>query len=122
MAYPTPRPLSDKYYNVRQADISTAEISYVPIAAASILQDAYVTISAAITVANSVVTLKKGSTTLGTITIVQSGSAIGSTFQVVLSGSEIARTFAAGDTLIIDGDGGSTTTSVGQFVIVMREL
>lgn len=122
MAFNAFRPLADKYINCQLVDVSTASVAYVPVPAQSVLQTVYCAISAAITSADSVVTIKKGSTTLGTITLANSGSAAGSVFTAVMTGTEIARTFAAGDTLILDSDGASSTTSIGTFTAVFREL
>lgn len=122
MAYNQLRPLADKYLTCQLVDVSAASIAYVAIPAQGVLRTVYCCISAAITSADSVVTIKKGSTTLGTITLAYTGSAVGSVFTAVMTGTEAACTFAAGDTLILDSDGASSTTSIGVFTVVMREL
>lgn len=122
MAYPTPRPLADKYLCGQIVDVSTASVAYITVPAQSVLVDGYCALSAGITSADAVITVKKGSTTLGTITLANSGSAAGSSFQLALTGSEADRTFAAGDVLVLDGDGASSTTSIGRCTMVMREL
>lgn len=122
MGYNTPRPLADKYINGQLVDVSTASIAYLPVPAQSILQTVLCTISAAITGSDSTVTIKRGSTTLGTIVLAVSGSAAGSTFTASMTGTEAGRTFSAGDTLILDSDGASSTTSIGTFTAVFREL
>lgn len=126
MAYPTARSLAEKYLPGGQlVDVSTASISYVPIPSTGIIVDALCTISAAITVADSVVTvkvIKDGTTsTVGTITVTQVGSAIGSTFSMVVTGTESVRSVKRGDTLVFDSDGASTTTSIANFLGVIRE-
>lgn len=122
MSYNGTRPLADKYINGQLVDVSTASVAYLPVPAQSILQTVLCCISAAITGTDTVVTIKRGSTTLGTITLVVSGSAVGSVFTAAMTGTEIARTFAASDTLILDSDGASSTTSIGTFTAVFREL
>lgn len=103
-------------------DVSTASISYVAVPYQGVLKTAWACISAAVTGTDCVVTIKKGSTTLGTITIVVSGSAAGSTFEAVMTGTEAARTFAAGDTLIFDSGGESSTTSIANFLGVFKGM
>lgn len=124
--YPEQRGLQDKYIPGGQlVDISTASISYVPVPSQGIIVDALCTISAAITVANAVVTvkvIKSGTTTtIGTITVAYSGSAAGSTFTMSVTGSEADRSVKRGDTIVFDSDGGSTTTSIANFLAVLRE-
>ncbi len=108
-------------------DISTPSISYVAVPFQGRLRAAWACLSAAITIADSVVTIKKkaGSATavtLGTITCAFTGSAIGTVTGAVITGSEIDCTFAAGDTLIFDSDGGSTTTSIANFLAIFKGL
>lgn len=127
MAYPEARPLGDKYIPGGQlVDLSTASISYAPIPSQGVIVDAFATISAAITTADSVVTVKVikdgTTTTIGTITVAYTGSAAGSTFRVVLSGTEAARSVKAGDTIVFDNGGQSDTTSIANFLAVIREL
>ncbi len=121
------RPLFDKYVPGGQlVDVSAPSISYAPIPASGIARMAYATISAAITSADAIVTVKKISgsttTTLGTITIANSGSAAGSTFEVVWSATQENRNVKAGDTIVFDSDGASSTTSIANFVLVIREI
>lgn len=127
MPYPEKRPLADKYLPGGQlVDVSTASISYVPVPAQGVIVGAFSTISAAITGSNCVVTVKVikdgATTTIGTITITQSGSAPGDVDSMVISGSEMDRTVKAGDTLVFDSDGASSTTSIANFLGVIREL
>ncbi len=122
MAVRTIGPVHDTVYNAQNIDVSSANITYIPIAHFGLLVDGWCSISAALTTANGVITVKKGTTTLGTITLVQVGSAIGSSYQMVMTGSEIARTFEPGDVLILDGDGACDTTSIGRFSMVIRGL
>lgn len=127
MAYPEQRPLGDKYIPGGQlVDLSTASISYAPIPSQGIIVDAFATISAAITTADSVITvkvIKDGATsTVGTITAAYTGSAAGSTFRMVISGSEQVRSVKAGDTIVFDNGGQSDTTSIANFLAVIREL
>ncbi len=108
-------------------DVSTASISYTTVGQQGRLVTAWCTISAAVTSADSVVTVKKkvGSATavtLGTITIANAGSAIGQTFQMAVTGSEVDCYFNAGDTLIFDSDGASSTTSIANFLAVFKGM
>lgn len=126
-AYPTQRGLADKYVPGGQlVDVSTASISYAPVPSQGIIVDAFCTISAAITGADAVVTVKVikdgTTTTIGTITVANSGSAAGSTFAMVVSGSEAARSVKRGDTIVFDSDGASSTTSIANFLAVLREV
>ncbi len=120
------RPLFDKYIPGGQlVDVSAPSISYAPIPAAGIVRNAFCTISAAVTSLDSTVTIKKISgsttTTLGTITVANSGSAAGSTFEAVLTASKENLTVKMGDTIVFDSDGASSTTSIANFVLVLRE-
>jgi hypothetical protein len=124
--YPTARGFAEKYIPGGQlVDLSTASISYAPIPSQGIITDAFCTISAAITTADSVVTvkaIKSGATvTIGTITVAYTGSAAGSTFSIVLSGTEAARSVKRGDTIVFDNGGQSDTTSIANFLAVIRE-
>lgn len=120
MALPEVGVLHDRIYNAQLADVSADTSAWVPILRPGRLVGGNVAISAAITSANAVITVKKGSTTLGTITIVQSGSAAGSVFTLSITGSEADCTLATGDVLELDSDGGSSTTSIGYFSLVVR--
>lgn len=125
--YPTQRGLAEKYVNGGQLlDISNASISYAPCPAQGIITDCLCTISAAITGSDTTVTLKKisgGTTsTLGTMTAAVSGSAAGTTFTSNMSGTEILRSVKFGDTLVADSDGVSSTTSIANFLWVLKEL
>lgn len=125
MALSFPSSINTRYVPGGQVvDVSTASISYVPVPCRGVVVGGYATISAAITVANSIVTMKviksAVTTTIGTITITQSGSAAGSTFEASMSGSEVARSVAPGDTITFDSDGGATTTSIANFVAVIK--
>ncbi len=122
MAYPANVTFADKVLNCQLVDVSAASIAYVAPGVPGKLERAYCCISAAITGSNGTVTIKKGSTTIGTISLVVSGSAIGSVFEAVFTGSEADRTFAATDTIILDSDGASSTTSIGVFTLVLRSL
>lgn len=122
MAYPASVTMADRVINCQLVDVSTASIAYVAPGVPGRLQRAYCCISAAITSADSVVTIKKGSTTIGTITLAYTGSAVGSVFEATFTGSEANCTFAANDTIILDCDGASSTTSIGVFTLVMRSL
>lgn len=120
MALPEVGVLHDRIYNAQLADVSADTSAWVPILRPGRLVGGSVAISAAITSANAVITVKKGSATLGTITIVQSGSAAGSVFTLAITGSEADCTLATGDVLELDSDGGSSTTSIGYFSLVVR--
>jgi hypothetical protein len=127
-SYPQKNTLADKYLHGGQVlDISSASVAYTPIPSQGIIVDAFCSISAAITSADSVITVKishAGATavTIGTITVPNSGSAAGDTVAMVITGSETARSCARGDTLIFDSGGASSTTSIGTFMAVLREL
>lgn len=105
-------------------DVSAASISYAPIWCKGRVVRAFATISAAVTGSDTIVTVKKitggTSTTLGTITVAVSGSAAGSTFECSFTGTEIERSVIDGDTLVFDSDGVSSTTSIANFVGVVR--
>lgn len=122
MAYPTNKTMADWMVGGQILDVSTASIAYIAPGASGKLERLYCCLSAAITVANSTLTIKKGSTTIGTVTLAYSGSAVGSIFEAVFTGSEADRTFDVTDAIIVDGDGGSTTTSIGRITAVMRGL
>lgn len=106
-------------------DVSAASISYVPIPSQGVIHGAYCTISAAVTGSDTTVTVKtiKGgvSTTIGTITVAVSGSAAGSTFTMTLTGSETDRSVNSGDSLAFDSDGVSSTTSIANFLAILRQ-
>lgn len=126
MALPVHTLLSDYVVPGGQlVDVSAASISYAPIWCKGVVVDAFATISAAVTGSDTVVTVKVSksgtSTTIGTITVAVTGSAAGSTFQMAMTGSEIARTVSQGDTIIFDSDGVSSTTSIANFVAVVRD-
>ncbi len=106
-------------------DVSTASISYAAVPFQGRLVAAWATIAAAVTGLDCTVTVKKitpapATTTLGTITLAVTGSAIGQTAQATLTGSEIDCTFNAGDALVFDSDGNSSTTSIANFLGVFR--
>lgn len=106
-------------------DVSAASVSYVPIPFAGVIVDAWAAIAAATTSADSIVTVKvskAGATaiTIGTITIVQSTSAIGKTYQMAITGTESARSVMPGDAIFFDSDGAGSTTSIANFVAVLR--
>jgi hypothetical protein len=123
--YPAGRSLQDVIVPGGQlVDLSTASISYAPIPVDGVVVDALSTIAAAITGADCTVTvkaIKSGTTvTLGTITVTQSGSAAGDTDTMTITGSEADRTVKRGDTIVFDSDGASSTTSIANFVAVIR--
>lgn len=123
--YGKQRPLFDWLIPGGQlVDVSTASVSYAPVPVQGVLVDAYCTISAAITGADSTVTVKKiasgVTSTLGTITVTQAASAAGSTFTMTITGTEENCTFNAGDTLVFDSDGASSTSSIANFLGVLR--
>lgn len=125
MAYPTNAPLQDVVIPGGQlVDVSTASISYTPIPCSGVIVDAFSCIAAAITGSNCIITVKviKGGTTytVGTITITQSGSAAGDVDTMVISGTEQVRSVNAGDTLVFDSGGQSSTTSIANFSAVLR--
>lgn len=125
MALPRNTPMHDRpVFGGQLVDVSTASISFAPIWCKGRVVRAFATISAAVTGSDSVVTVKKISgtttTTLGTITIAVSGSAAGSTFEASFTASEVDRTVSDGDTLVFDSDGASSTTSIANFVGVVK--
>lgn len=125
MAYPVNAPLQDVVIPGGQlVDVSAASISYTPIPVAGVIVDAFSCIAGAITGSNCTVTvkvIKSGVTsTVGTITIAQSGSASGDVDTMVISGSEQVRSVNAGDTLVFDSGGQSSTTAIANFSAVLR--
>lgn len=122
MAYPASTTTADWAVTAQLVDVSSASVAYVAPGSPGRLIRVYCCISAAITGSDSTVTIKKGSTTIGTITLAVSGSAVGSVFTATMTGAEKDCTFAAGDTIILDSDGASSTTSIGVFTCVMRAL
>lgn len=125
MTLPVNSPVTDRVMPGGQlVDISTASISYAPVALKGVIIAALCSISAAITGSDSVITVKviRGgvTTTIGTITAAVDGSAAGSVFQMVLTGTEGERSVNVGDTLVFDNGGQSDTTSIANFVAVVR--
>ena len=119
--------LSDRIYNAQMIDVSTASVTYIPIARKGRLIDGWCSISAALTTGDGTITVKKypagvsgSAVTCGTITLVQSGSAAGNSFRMSVTGSEVDCTFASGDVLALDGDGACDTTSIGRFSMIVR--
>lgn len=101
----------NKYFTtVRFADISTAEILYVPVSQGSKLLKATLVLSTAITLANSTVTFKTlAGVSLGTgITVNFSGSAAGDVYTFTPSSND---TFATNAVLRVETDGASTTVA-----------
>jgi len=103
------------------ADVSTASQIYIPIPddAAGEVFEIRTALNTAITSADATITPKIGGTAMtnGAITITQSGSAAG---DVDTSRPTGARTVAAGDTIEIETDGGSSTTSILSFSISIK--
>lgn len=125
-AYSAKRPMFDKYIPGGQlVDVSAASISYAPVPAQGTIHAAYCCVSAAVTGSDTTVTVKtlKGgtSTTIGTITVAVTGSAAGLTYTATMTGSEKDRSVNAGDSIIFDSDGVSSTTSIANFLAVLRE-
>lgn len=125
MALPRNTPMNDRpVFGGQLVDVSAASISYAPIWCKGRVVRAFCTISAAVTGSDTTVTVKKisggTSTTLGTITVAVSGSAAGSTFEASFTASEGDRTVDIGDTLVFDSDGASSTTSIANFVGVVK--
>lgn len=127
MALTEHSPISDRAFPGGQlVDISTASISYAPIPFSGVIVAAFSSISAAITTANGVVTVKlirsgAAANTIGTITVIQSGSAAGQVNEMVISGTEAERTVNRGDTIVFDSSGACDTTSIANFVAVVRD-
>jgi hypothetical protein len=125
--YPVNRPWTDKYVPGGQlVDVSAPSISYAAIPAYGKIKTAYACISAAVTGTDSVVTVKKKTgnvtaTTIGTITITQSGSYVGQVFELVITAAQGDLYVGAGDTIIFDSDGASSTTSIANFTLVLAE-
>lgn len=106
-------------------DVSTASISYNAVPFQGRLIDAWACTAVAVTGSDTTVTIKKQvgtatATTLGTIAVTVAAAAVGARYQASLTGSEIDCTFAAGDCLIFDSDGASSTTSIANFIGVFR--
>ncbi len=99
-------------------DVSSPSISYVAVPFQGVMIDAWSCASAAVTGSTTTITIRKKSGSnvavdLGTITI---ASTSGRNKQATFTASESDRTFTAGDTLILDSDGNSSTTSIVNFV------
>jgi hypothetical protein len=103
------------------ADVSTASQVYIPIPddAAGEVFEIRTALNNAITSDDAVITPKIGGTAMtnGAITITQSGSAAG---DVDVSRPTGARTVAAGDSIEIETDGGSSTTAILSFSISIK--
>ena len=127
MALPVNGTFMDVVYSAQIVDVSTASIAQIPVMKAGKFMDAKISLSAAITGSDSVVTVKKypagvvaDAVTIGTITLANSTSAAGKNYSTSISGTEAARTLAGGDTLAFDGDGASSTTSIGRISAIVR--
>lgn len=122
MGYPANKTMADWTLNAQIIDVSTASIAYIAPGASGRLERLYCCLSAAITGANSTLTIKKGSTTIGTLVLAYATSAVGSIYEATFTGSEADRNFDVTDAIIVDGDGASSTTSIGRLTAVMRGL
>lgn len=129
--YRTHVPMDSNVYQVRIDNISSSPATvYIPITMVGKVLDVRACIANAITSANATITVAKiaGGTatpvTLGTITITQSGSAGGNTFDwtIATTGTEDARTVNAGDSISVATDGGSSTSCVAWFTIVVDDF
>jgi len=100
------------------ADISTADVIYLPVPMDCVAVEATFTIQAIITGADAIVTfMNNAGATMATQTVTYSSSGAGDTYQTSLSANNV---FTAGQKMSISTDGGSTSTSKVFFVIRFR--
>lgn len=97
------------------ADVSTAEIVYIPVSAALAgeVKQLKTVLAGAITTADATVTMKKNGTSIGTITVAYSGSAAGDIDTLNLSGVYVKE----GDYLTVETNGNSDTARKLGFTI-----
>lgn len=102
------------------ADVSTAEVVYLPAPVAGTITSLRTVLEGAITVADAIITPKINgvAVTGGAITIANSGSAAGDTDSATPTA---ANTIAAGDYITVETDGGSTGAQRVWFVIEITE-
>lgn len=100
------------------ADVSTAEIVWIPVTAAMAgeVKQVRTVLAGAITVADSIVTVKKNGTSIGTITVAYTSSAAGDQDVLNLNGVFVKE----GDRLTVETDGGSTTVAKLGFAIDIK--
>lgn len=112
------RTLNDYFLQATIADLSTAGSVYVPVPDGGRITDVYLTTANAITVASAKVSIEPngGSSVLDlTVTVAASGTG------KVISGTASGSTYVEkGDMIQIETDGGSTTASAAQVVVVIR--
>jgi hypothetical protein len=98
-------------------DISTAGQVYIVSPVAAEVVSVSSVINTAITTADATLTVKTAAGTVGTITVAYSGSAPGDVDTLAASSNTAV---AAGATVEIETDGGSSTASVAQITVLMR--
>ena len=101
------------------ANVSAAADSYVAIPYAGTITKIYATISGAVTVGDAILSfeLDGDSVSDGNVTIAHSGSAAGSTFSSTPTANNVA---AAGDSMKIACDGGSTDAQSAHVTFVVK--
>ncbi len=120
MAYPVVDKFRRRYFTAVMADISAASSVYIVMPCRGKVIRAYVALSTAITSADSALTATINGTAITgmTGTAANSGSGAGSTF--TLSDATAARDFVDGDYVSLVTDGGSSTTSLGYWTLVVE--
>ena len=99
-------------------DLSTAGQIYMVSPFAGTVFAVYGVLNTAITTDDAVVTIKTAAGTVGTFTVANSGSAPGDVDS--LTSGLVNTAVAAGATVEVETDGGSTVAAVEQITVVMR--
>ena len=101
----------------RITDVSTASSEYIYVPEAGVVTEVYCTISAAITGADATISVADGAgnNAFTTLTITQSGSAVGD----IDSSTGLSESVSAGTLIEIGTNGQSSTTSVGNCMILI---
>jgi hypothetical protein len=100
------------------ADVSTPSTTYVPVPKGGKVTRVVGVLHAAITIANSVITVKNAAgVSMGTVVVPFSGSAAGQTFVI----TPVANNVIGNNSfLTVETDGGSTTTAIITFAIIVE--
>ncbi len=104
--------------NGQITDLSTAGQVYIVSPFAGTVFAVYGVLNKAITTADAVVTIKTAAGTVGTFTVATSGSAPGDVDS--LTSGLVNTAVAAGATVEVETDGGSTVVAVEQITVVIR--
>jgi hypothetical protein len=119
MALPNNRPLTESAITVTMADLSTASSVYVASPWRGRIDRYYSAIHSTLTTADAVVTMEINTVAVtgSTLTITQSGSAVGDVDVAIPTGANYVN---EGDTIEIITNGGSDTTCITTFTIVIE--